>query len=316
MRNLNEINLSSGRGKGLDIRGNGFSEHSRLGGLGFEESGHTGFQKELTKQQLEQLDLLQYKEDKANKISEWKKEFSGEEYPSAELVKNEIEIATAHADEAYDVAHMVAWDVYHADGTVAQDYQKIWYKATELSKDCTDEEYPSAKAVFDGIQAKTGWELIDSAEITQDISSLELNLAEKNHSKYKELFWRFTVPTQNAAATSGFSKARTYLYVNNNVIVSDDQTYYMQDNGYPWFLSYHIQSMGNFCSVFKGFHYRAERIDTVAYTQYTSPYVGWQAGKDIGEYGLSKVKILMISETSGVRKFLAGTKYELWGVRA
>ena len=64
------INLSSSGNKSIGLSG-GTNDHSKLKKLGFEESGHTGFQKELSVKQLEAIENIKAKEDKSNKISSW-----------------------------------------------------------------------------------------------------------------------------------------------------------------------------------------------------------------------------------------------------
>ena len=62
-----EIEISLQTQKNIELDMGEKSNHSQLKNLGFEESGHRGFQKELTKEQLELIEAVKDKEDIANK---------------------------------------------------------------------------------------------------------------------------------------------------------------------------------------------------------------------------------------------------------
>lgn len=51
--------------------------------------------------------------------------------------------------DAYGLAAATAFDVYGDEGSIAQNYQRNSDKVTTISSNSTDEQYPSAKAVFE-----------------------------------------------------------------------------------------------------------------------------------------------------------------------
>ena len=65
--------------------------HYQLGGLGFEESGHIGFQKELTKQQLGMIEAVKDKEDVSNRVMSISKENTHSQYPTAKAVYDAVD---------------------------------------------------------------------------------------------------------------------------------------------------------------------------------------------------------------------------------
>ena len=217
--------------------------------------------------------------------------------------------------EANELAYTLAFDMYGEDGSIAQDYQKKSDKVTSISSSSTDEQYPSAKAVNDRVVAKADWEQIEAKTLEENVTEIVLNLPRS----YKQLFWVFKVPTINPDKTSGFAKGRMVLYSNGNQTIAFDQDYGMTDVGNEWYLCYHMQMLGEHCSVFKGFKDKAAHITSDAYIHlaaYDMSSLGWQPGKDIGSKGMYYLKLTMMCQTSGARYFPTGTKYELWGVRA
>ncbi len=78
---------SSGK---LFVGENRKSIHSNLLNLGFEESGHTGFQKELTEEQIAAIEAVLGKEDKANKTTVIAVASTDEQYPTAKAVKEYV----------------------------------------------------------------------------------------------------------------------------------------------------------------------------------------------------------------------------------
>ena len=216
-----------------------------------------------------------------------------------------VELAQATADDAYDMAHMVARDVYNEQGTIAQDYQKKWYKVTELSEDNTDEDYPSAKAVYNGIQAKTSWELVKNDTLTQDVQIIS-NTFDK---KYKELYVHFIIPSMLTDEVTSIDKGRVTLYAGkryeNQIFMESVPTYV--DNGSTYPLTFHIQLFGKYCRVQRYYKTNASS------TYYESTAVVNSGYADIGQEYIDMLTLEFMPTT---RKFVAGTTYEIWGVRA
>ncbi len=84
------INLSAPGGYSMELGGSGTKDHAKLKHLSFEESGHTGFQKELTEEQIAAIEAVLGKEDKANKTTIISVGSTDEQYPSAKAVKEYV----------------------------------------------------------------------------------------------------------------------------------------------------------------------------------------------------------------------------------
>jgi len=85
-----EIKLSAQGQQKLYFGVNEKTHHYQLKNLGFEESGHTGFQKELTEKQLELIEKVKSKEDVANRVTTISDENTHEQYPSAKAVYDAV----------------------------------------------------------------------------------------------------------------------------------------------------------------------------------------------------------------------------------
>lgn len=304
---MSEIILSTSKDAEICIGGNALPDHKNLKNLEYDASGHLGFQKELSAQQLKNIDAVAGKEDKSNKAQDWGVEnLTPDKYPSMEIVG-------ARFDENEELMYSVAWDVYGDSGVLQSDYQQKIEKVTTITDGNSDSEYPSAKAVNTRIKEKTRWERIETVTLSQGVSEI----SKKLESRYKELYWVFRVPSIKPA-DSTIEQARSFLYVQNR-IVSNDQGVVYTDNGNTWGLWFHIRSIGNYCMVQRAYYPNASVIDVNAHLIYpaTMAYVlGWQPGKNIETNAMDTLKLQIASSTTGVRYFPAGTTYELWGVRA
>lgn len=121
---------------------------------------------------------LEVKEDKANKISEWKENLSDEEYPSAKLVKEAVDNAKAiaeegngQANEAYALADQALTEAIAA-GDAAEsaleeidDKEDTANKVTSITEESTDEQYPSALAVKSYVDSSMQSAILDSWEV-------------------------------------------------------------------------------------------------------------------------------------------------------
>ena len=175
-------------------------------------------------------------------------------------------------------------------------------------------DYPTTRAVHDYVEGektqilqKVDWKLIETVTLTEDVQWVYCDLKE---GFYKELYIRFVVPTMNPDSTSGFQKARSWVYANGNgtaYSVWDDGDYRYEDTGKDWILSHHLTMIGNICTC------ERKKYD-VASGPYNIGTPGFTIGKDIGEPNIYSLSVRMYP--NGTRLFPAGTTYELWGVRA
>ena len=183
-------------------------------------------------------------------------------------------------------------------------------KTSTVDANSTDEQYPSAKAVYEYDHDK--WELVENVTLEQDVQRVYCDL---KGGKYKELYIRFVIPTMNPDKASDFQKGRSYVYV-NGVSVYDDGSYLYSDvKGTPWMMSHYVRMRGNVCIVDR---YCFDRYYADKESNYlvgtTAAYWGNAYGMHITDNYMSELSIMMYPQ--GTRLFPAGTTYELWGVRA
>ena len=82
--------MSSKGQQNLHLELNEKTHHYQLKNLGFEESGHTGFQKELTEKQLGLIEKVKNKEDVSNRVTAISDKNTHEQYPSAKAVYDAV----------------------------------------------------------------------------------------------------------------------------------------------------------------------------------------------------------------------------------
>lgn len=245
---MTKLILSSMPEHKLILEADGKMLHGSLKNLDFEKSGHRGFQKELTDEQLKNITDVPNKEDATNKV------------------KN-------------------------------------------ITGDSTDKQYPTAKAVYEGIQEKTAWELIDSAELTENVVSITPAM----NGKYKELYLALVVPTLNPNKQADFSKGRFNLIDQSGNRIYDAGTYNLADNGSTWYVVFHVRAIGNICKVERIFKYNFNRTQGCYPGDYLCEVI---APLSIARDGyFSAIRADFYSQNS-VRCLPVGTTYELWGIRA
>lgn len=249
---MNELNLSAGKGSEINISGNAPYKHSSLGGLDFESSGHTGFQQELTDEQLKQIKAVSGKEDKSNKVA-------------------------------------------------------------TLNEEASDLQYPTAKAVLDGIKNLTGWELIKSDTLTSQINILSW----ADLPKLKEIYLYFKIPTINPDNASDFPKARIMLYNSDKVDVTKcifyEQSPSFGDTGATRVAVYHIQMFGKRCDVYRKGTISTSHSD-LGYNLTPTSVMSISFGKELDNPYIDKLTAYMLP--TGTRYFPVDTEFEIWGVRA
>ena len=121
---------------------------------------------------------LEVKEDKANKISEWKEYLSDEEYPSAKLVKESVDNArtiaeegNGQANEAYALADQALTEALAAGDAAETALEGVdgkedtANKVTSITEESTDEQYPSALAVKSYVDSSMQSAILDSWEV-------------------------------------------------------------------------------------------------------------------------------------------------------
>lgn len=198
-----------------------------------------------------------------------------------------------------------------------EDVEYTGNKVLKLSKDNTDEQYPSAKAVYDAVDTVGDFELIESATLTEDVVTISPTI----NRQYKEIYWVFDIPPMSEIDTT--DKGRLFLFPVANKTTINGAKLIQQGNiimsnpANEWKLMIRSEVCGNYARtelwyddnaiIISGSYGRTpdtnnQRGIVSPYTLVTNPYID----------GLT----LIMTSSNGGRVFPAGTKYELWGVKA
>lgn len=201
------------------------------------------------------------------------------------------------------------------DGTASTGTENAYARGdhrhpTDTTRASVEQVNQLAEDVATALNSAGGWELVKSGEMTQDVQQIEVPLG----NNYKELYVRFVIPTMNPDKTSGFQKARIYLYAQNNQTITDQGNVFLVDDGNTYCAVFTIQMIGNYCTVRRIFD--RESYSNNAYEALTNSAgaIGMTAGKKLTQDYITHIKALMYPNNT--RKFITGTTYEIWGVKA
>ena len=161
------------------------------------------------------------------------------------------------------------------------------------------------------------WQLIVSGTLTNDAQRFSWAFEDEDTFepiKYKEVYARFVMPTNNPDKLSGFAKGRGFVYVNRGTSVYNDGSLIWVDKGETNLLTVHLKMIGNVCICERRFD-TVSRTQTPYLAQMTSAYYGITPGKDIGVDYITDVEVLLYPQ-DGTWLFKEGTTYEIWGVKA
>lgn len=287
------IILSSLNKPSISVNGKKETNHANLKNLSFEESGHTGFQSELTQEQIKNIADVVRKEDLSNKVH--KVEYIGEDdntYPSSSAVYKHV------IQEGQKLEQSIV-DKYIEP-----------LSGVEGKADAIAQEVDALK----GEVASCGdWELFKSGTLTEDVEQLSWS----DLPKCKELYIYFRVPTLNPDGTTDFPKGRIFLYNATNILIENciyyERSPYFTDTGKTWRAGYHVQMYGTICTTERMY----DESMTSAATMYNLGYNQYYSkafGKKFDNPYIEHLTALMYP--SGTRYFPVGTEYEIWGVKA
>lgn len=318
------ISLSVNGNKSMELSGTP-KDHSKLKKLSYEESGHTGFQKELTAEQKEALEKITEKEDKSNKIQSVN-DMTGseEEYFSAvgtlRLVDEAESRAKAHADGQF----------IELSGRVATNEVSIAsaFKNIQAHEQTIEEHSLAIGEIFGRIDVCGDFELVKSDELTEKVATIELTLP----NQYKELYVRFYIPKSEEAAadTPSEQKARFVVQTLNDENTKVNKIIYTQGNQFipdykvAWCAVFSVKVIGSSDKAYcrSDLWYREANMFDNAYAlgQTSSTYSGFVAPSvPIKRDYIRDLKFLLTingnTPDKTVRYLPVGTTYEIWGVR-
>ena len=270
------------------------------------------------------------KEDKANKVGDiWTNAGDENAYPNAPSVATALmEIAQVKEDIANrvgDLSEATSPDQYPSIGAILQnnmvfegylgDKEDISNKVSEIVEDVSPEEkasaYPNMGATIDFVDGKIGWAKITDGTLTNDVQMFSPYV----DGAYKRLFVSILVPTLNPINENpAFSKARIQLKAQDNIMIYDDgsNTYYT-DNGNTWAVTFDISMIGNRAVTMR----KTTTSTTSIYSEYIigdNALIQQNRGQYVPDGYIDVLAITLMP--SSTRYFPAGTKYEVWGVKA
>lgn len=274
--------------------------HDALKNLAFEKSGHTGFQAELTKEQLDAIESVAGKVDKQDGKGLSSNDFT-------DTLKSKLEKAITN-DEFSHITEQI------------DEKESLSNKVVAISENSTDEQYPSAKSVFKAIEACGDFELIDSATFTENVMQLTPTI----NGQYKELYLRFTVPTSgNASGIKARWGVQTRSDTNNliNKTIYNMGNVFVLDYSEEWYTAIHIKVLGKYVRTEVWFETSKMASGAYARGQNNSNYSGYVAPSVPTARGYIDALKISFASPSGtadenLRYLPAGTTYELWGVKA
>lgn len=228
---------------------------------------------------------------------------------------------------------------------IPENLESTTYKIQSINdmNDEADKQYPSARLFLDELtkfeqnamdyanntfggvfgdittlQGQTNWELIDVYELTEDVVQITPRMYS---GQYKELYWVFDIPPMSEIDTT--DKARFYLLpvadkttVNGAKLIQQGNTT-TPNPADEWKLMFHSKVFGEYArteiwfvnntTLISGAYGRTPDGTTqngmvAPFAILPNPYID----------GLT----LIMTSSNGGRVFPAGTKYELWGVKA
>ena len=290
-------------------------DHSKLKHLSFEESGHTGFQKELTEEELKSFEVVKNKEDKSNKIRSINEimDDGNTQYLSAggtlSLVISETDNVRANV-EAY------------ADAKFGQLDERV-----SVNEDLISQNINRIIAVEDKsaeLEIKGEFELVVSGTLEEKVGIIEHTFS----NRYKELYVRMIIPKSEEAAAGNASteKARWVIQTLNdsgytvNKPIYNMGNQFIQDFTEEWATVIHIKVFNNYCRTElwydRSWYLRdgyARGMNSSTYSGYVAPSVTM-----VRDY-IDRLKLIFMTAnqvTDGSVRYLpANTTYEIWGIR-
>ena len=162
------------------------------------------------------------------------------------------------------------------------------------------------------VERKTGYELIDSGTLTEDVNAV---IPDLNGNRYKEIYCYFKVAKSADFATNA-EKGRIYIASGSasTDLLWDQQNWLTENFNDAWELTAHIKAFGEVCSTKVWFYkYYATPY---ARTPVSSTFCGGEAPfKQLSKPYIDYLDV-RFSSKDGTRVLPSGTTFEIWGVRA
>ena len=323
MHKLSELILEATSTPQINLSGGGgISNHAKLKNLSFEESGHTGFQQELSDEQLKNISAVPGKEDKSNKTTILNTESTDEQYPSAGAVFREITGIAMTLDSRITELDEKKADITYVDerfGLASSALGDHDLRILNLEKQAGDIETALDKC--------GDFELVTSVTLAEKVAVIQHTF----DKEYKELHIRFKIPMSDEAAADAAStnKARWMVYTADKDNYLTDRLHqsiynmgnqFVGDYKYEWRAAFHIKMNGNYCRTDLWFGNVQMMDSAYAMTDSSGSYSGFVAPSvPISRDYIQKLKISFMYEAgktdASIRYLPAGTTYEIWGIR-
>lgn len=252
-------------------------------------------------------EVIKKAEDNTNKVDDVFSNGSNREtYPSTKAV---YDFGYATSLDAANQAkqELIDFQLTPLSNRVKDVEEQVQGKASESYVDGFVADLDARKVNKETVE----WELVRSGEMAEDVQQIEIPLG----NNYKELYVRFTIPTMNPDNTSGFSKARIYLYAQNNQTIADQGNTFLEDVGVSSVAVFKIQMIGNYCTSTRMFEKKESNTEkSYELLTNTAGLIGMTSGKKLTENYISQLKATMLPNNT--RMFIEGSTYEIWGVKA
>ena len=260
-------------------------------------------------------------EDKTNKIQSVD-DMTGneEEYFSANatlsLVIGESQTVSKNANDYTDVK---VGEVNKRVTTNEESISGAFAYCNELNERVTTNEGVISQnvgriiALENGLAVCGAFELVDSAEFTEDVVTVVPNLKGK---QYKEIYMVFTIPTVNAdGGNTDKGRIRCYANSSNTEFFTQGSTA-IENYNTTWNLHLHFKFIGNYVTG-DLWHRKASNLTYGAYPSSTTQNGVTQPGFAMSEDCFNKLTVKMQDANfqQKLRCFPIGTTYELWGIK-
>ena len=163
------------------------------------------------------------------------------------------------------------------------------------------------------VEGKTTFELIEEGTLTEDVTAIVPDL---RGNQYKEIYCYLRVPPMADAADNSTRKGRFYITDSGSkytTVVWNNENYLVDNWTTEWEAVIHIKTYGKLCSTIVWY----DKVYNTPYpkTQNTNKSGGEAPFMKLTKPYLENPGIIFYSKDN-VRGLLAGTTYEIWGVKA
>ena len=252
------------------------------------------------------------KEDKLNKMSDILMSMNygtpQEDYPNVSAVFSYVYNQTKDKADTTYVDEQIG-DIETALDTKEDKLNKVNDILNSIVNGSSGYEYPTVGATYGFVINTTQWKLIQTVTLTETVNRIYPTFSDN----YKSIFVKFDIPTVKSETVTTVGAARGYLRV-NNVVVHMNNGYEWEDIGATSRLSYKIDMIGTTCITEGRYSARTDLVQNNDRGKYAQN-LQTNGGVTLSTNYISSCDVEIFSADT-LRCFPAGTKYEIWGIKA